>query len=702
MNAIVIAADRIQNHFTSAIITMIAALSIFQVADAQPHAASGALLSDNSGGDNWPAYGRTYGEQHYSPLAEIDTKNVSRLGLAWYFDLGPGNSATVPIAVDGVLYFASGLSVVHAMHARSGKLLWKYDPHVAEAAGRKLRQGWGSRGIGYWDGKVYVATGDGRLIALDAKNGTAVWSVLTVDRNDGRYITGAPRLFDGKVIIGHAGADTSDVRGYVTTYDARTGRQLWRFYIVPGNPVDGFEDEIQARAAKRWSGEWWKYGGGGTAWNAFTYDVETNSVFVGTGNGAPWNHKIRSAGKGDNLFLCSIVALDASTGKYKWHYQINPGESWDYNAAMDMHLADLKIDGTPRKVLIQAPKNGFLYVLDRITGKLISAEKIAKVNWATKIDLDTGRPVEVPAARYLNGQSFENWPGEIGAHSWMPSAYSPKAGLMFIPLIERGEILSDQGIDQARWRRLPGNAGDIGVNVSAAIDDPLQGTGWLLAVNPADQTTRWRISRQAMWNGGLMATAGDLLFQGTASGTFEAHDTATGRELWKFETQAPILGAPITYRVDGRQYISVLTGLSLSAAMYGQTFQTPVDYRTQARRVLTFALDGAATLPAARIEKIVAADDPDYQPDSALEMQGYVVYMHRCANCHGLDAVAGGAAPDLRASPVPPSREAFDVILRQGARVPLGMPRYEEISEEEFASIRQYIRSRAARLRQAK
>src|SRR3546814_470309 len=399
-------------------------------------AASGAAarLLDGSDGADWPAFGRTYGEQHYSPLDEVNRDTVSRLGLAWSVDLPLGNSVTGPVAVDGVLYTATGYSVVRAFDAATGRQLWEYDPGAPEAAGRKLRQGWGSRGIAWWNGKVYTGTQDGRLIAIDAKTGKPLWSQMTVGKGDVRFISGPPRVFDGKVIIGHGGADVGSIRGYVTAYDAETGKQLWRFWTVPGQPgVD--DDETTRIAAESWSGEWWKYGGGGTVWNAITYDAELDTIYLGTGNGAPWNHKIRSAGKGDNLFLASVVALDAKTGKYKWHYQFNPAESWDYNASMDMELADLQIDGKARKVLMTAPKNGFFYVIDRTNGKVISAEPYVKVTWASKIDLKTGRPVERPGIRYEDAPATI-MPTPIGAHSWLPMAYSPQARLVYIPAIE--------------------------------------------------------------------------------------------------------------------------------------------------------------------------------------------------------------------------------------------------------------------------
>jgi len=653
-----------------------------------------ARLTDGADGKDWAAYGRTYGEQHFSPLDEINASNIKALGLAWSLDLGPGNPATIPIAVDGILYFANGLSVVHAVDAVSGKELWTYDPDVPGAAGQKLRQGWGSRGLGFWNGKLYVGTGDGRLIAINAKSGKPVWSVLTVDKNDGRYITGAPRLFDGKVIIGHGGADSANVRGYVTTYDAQTGKQLWRFYTVPGNPADGFEDAAQERAAKTWSGKWWEYGGGGTAWNAFTYDPQTSTVFVGTGNGGPWNHKIRSQGKGDNLYLCSVVALDAKTGAYKWHYQLNPGETWDYNAAMDMQLADLKIGGKDRQVLMTAPKNGFFYVLDRTTGKLISAEKFAKVTWASHIDLNTGRPVENPAARFPRGSSFEVWPSSTGAHSWMPMAYSPTTRLVYIPKIESGATYTDRGIDLARWKRKPGNGYEFGEIPSVDPKGSLPSTSALLAWDPVTNKKVWEVPTVGRYSGGILATGGNLVFQGQVNGKLVAYAADSGKVAWSFNAQAAILAAPIAYSAGGHQYVTVLVGMGTSPGMQRQSFGVDTDARTQAKRVLTFMLDGKAVLPVHRPDTTAVEPDPTFKPDPTQIGRGSALFGGHCLVCHGFNAVAGGIAPDLRRSSVPLSAETFKAILHDGALVPNGMPRFEELKGSEVEDVRAYLRSR--------
>lgn len=660
----------------------------------QGAAVSAALLSDHSDGKDWPSYGRTHGEQHFSPLTQINSGNVASLRLAWSIDLPPGNSVSQPLEVDGTVFFTTGSSIVHAVDAISGREIWVHDPHANEVAGDRMRSSWGSRGIGYWNGKIYTGTVDGRLIALDANTGSQVWSVQTLAEGSRAYITGAPRLFDGKVIIGQGGADVSNLRGYVTTYDAETGKQLWRFYTVPGNPAFGFEDNAQKKAAATWFGEWWKYGGGGNVWNAITYDAKSDTIFLGTGNGSPWNRRIRSQDKGDNLFLCSIVALDAKTGQYKWHYQVNPGESWDYNASMDMHLMDLKIKGVPREVLITAPKNGFLYVIDRRTGKLISAERYVKTTWAERIDLTSGRPVENPAARYPNGTTAQIWPGPGGAHTNLPSAVSPQTGLFYVSAMNAGAAYSDAGVSPRGWKRKPHNLFEPAASVSL---NPTA-TSALVAIDPVTQKLKWSVSTSGGWNGGVMATGGNLVFQGQADGTFNAYDARMGRKLWTFAAQAGVLAPPITYLVKDRQYVTVLTGTGLSAAIDARGLAGTHDYRTQARRVLTFAIGGKATISQSKPFVAKAPSDSGYEPDPAAAHRGAATYV-RCMLCHGLHAVAAGSAPDLRTSTIPQTVEAMDMVVRQGALISQGMPKFGELSDRDMADLRAYLRSRSAELR---
>jgi quinohemoprotein ethanol dehydrogenase len=655
-----------------------------------------AELESATGTENWPAYGRDFAEDRFSPLTQISDATVGRLGLAWSFDLTPFNHvASQPLAVDGIVYFTVGLAVVYAVDAQSGKLIWHYDPQVAKYAGTKMRTAPGSRGVAYWNGKVYVGTLDGRLIALNANSGKVVWATLTTQPNDDRFITGAPRVFKGKIIIGHGGGDVGVTRGYVTTYDAETGRQLWRFYTVPGNPAEGFEQPILSEAAKTWTGQWWKYGGGGAVWNAITYDQEFNRVYIGTGNGLPWNRKLRSPQGGDNLFTSSIVALDADSGEYIWHYQVNPGESWDYDAAMDMVLATVSIGGQLRKVLMQAPKNGFFYVIDRTNGKLISAEKIAKVTWADRIDSATGRPVEASNAHYENGEALV-WPGPVGVHGIAPMSFSPTTGLVYIPTTELPGRYNDQGMNPDNWIGKP-HVANRGLNVADGDLPARESASTLLAWNPALQHRVWSVATPGAIAGGTVATAGNLVFQGLPNGQFVAYAADSGKVLWSYDTGNGISAAPVTFSVNGTQYVSVLSGLSGGAAALGSTSaQFGWQARTTARRLLTFALDAHAPLPQSpRRTKVVPIDDPDFLIDAEKVRAGTVVFIANCAPCHGPTAVAGGFAPDLRASAIPLDSRAFSEVVHGGALRERGMPQFPELSKSELDALRHYVRSKA-------
>lgn len=654
------------------------------------------------GPNDWPSYGRAAGEQHYSPLKEIDADNVNGLGLVWSYDLPAAHSASQPIAAQGMVYTATGHSDVRAFDAVTGALRWTWESHAAEQAGRKLRQGYGPRGLAYDRDRIFVGTHDGRLVALDAKSGQQVWSAQTVSPTDNAYISGAPRAFDGMVIIGFGGADGGGVRGYVSCYDAATGKLRWRFYTVPGNPaVD--RDETTRIASDSWTGEWWRDGGGGTAWNSLVYDPELKRFYIGTGNGYPYNQALRSPGGGDNLFLSSIVAVDARTGRYLWHYQVNPGEQWDYKATQDITLATLTIDGRPRKVLMQAPTNGFFYVIDRENGKLISAKPFTKVTWASAIDQRTGRPIENPGARYHGRGLFEMWPSILGGHSWAPQSYSPRTGLVYLPTIRQGMIIGDAGLDLSQEKRStqPENV-NAGMGVTGDFAPALTDEGSSLqAWDPVTQRARWTVKLPGRWPAGTMATGGDLVFQGRIDSRFLAYDARDGRTLWSFDTRAPIAAAPISYSVNGRQYVTVITGNGGSGGGYHSNGQQAyqIDYRQQARRVLTFALGGKATLPPAP-EPLprVRPHDPDYRPDAATELEGNIAYHAACGTCHGARGVAGGTAPDLRLSPLPAEEAAFLGVVRDGALVPGGMPSFEDMPPRQIAAIRQYLRSEARKL----
>jgi len=678
-----------------------AALALGSCSGTSGDSSPAAQLIDSSNGDDWPGYGRTFGQQHFSPLEDIDAGNVGELGLAWSLDLPLGNTATQPIAVDGVLYMATGLSVVRAVDAVTGKQLWEYDPEVGKVAGMNLRVGWGVRGVAWWDGKVYVGTQDGRLIAVDAKTGKPVWSQQTFDPQMAAYISGAPRVLNGRVIIGYGGSNGVS-RGYITAYDGKTGKQLWRFFTVPGDPAKGFENKAMEMAAKTWAGEWWKFGGGGDVWNSIAYDPESDTVYFGVGSPYPWNHKLRSAGKGDNLFINAIVAVSGKTGEYKWHYQTVPADTWDFDATMDIELADIEIDGKPRKVLMQAPKNGFFYVIDRTDGKLISAEPYVKVTWATKIDLKTGRPVEVPGARYDQGKPARIAPSPLAAHSWLPMAYSPRTRLMYIPSVEFEVDYSEPAKD---WKPATDRNTDAGANM---IGGPLIGekppAGSLIAWNPATQKQAWRVDYPTYVNGGVLATGGDLVFQGSIDGQLKAYSATDGKQLWAYDVRAPMIAPPISYRAGGKQYVTVLTGLGMAYPKNLGALETPraerygIDPRSQARRVLTFVIGGKGSLPA-RAAIPAPPEDPAFKLDQARFMPGAMAYTRHCGDCHGSLAVGSIHAPDLRRSPIVLDWDAYLQIVRGGALEAQGMPKFGELDDRKLEDIRYYVRAQAAQLR---
>ena len=651
---------------------------------------------------NWYSHGGSRDEGNYSVLDQINAQTVGRLGLAWSLDLpGEVSLEATPLAIDGRLYFSGSSSDVYAVDARSGRVLWKYDPQVWRYRPEHLKLIWGiNRGVAYSNGRVFVGTQDGRLIALEAGSGRLLWSVKTLADKSLQTITGAPWAIKGKVLIGNGGADFG-ARGYVTAYDERSGKRLWRFYTVPGDPSKGyeaepFEFETMKMAAATWGKDWWKIGGGGgTVWDNMTYDPELNRIYIGVGNAGPWNPRVRSPGGGDNLFIASIVALDADTGHYIWHYQANPGEGWDYKNTTNMITADLTIDGKVRKVLMQSPTNGFFYVIDRTTGKLISAEKTGKVTWADHIDLSTGRPVETDNIRYQKGPT-EIWPSPLGTHNWQGMSYSPQSGLVYIPSMKLGARITDESMP---WPTTPEPAVHFGgVYIQLLVRDPDDNTGALLAWDPVTQQPRWRMPRAAFWNGGVLSTAGGLVFQGTADGQLLAHDAITGAQRWGFDAGNGIIASPITYTVAGKQYISLLVGWGGTIAPISELTNRGWKFGAQPRRLLTFALDGAASLPptAPRDYIVHALDDPGLSVDEAQAADGRVLYQANCAYCHGrLLISAGTPAADLRESALALHWESFRAVVKDGLLLPRLMPQFHELSDDKLRAIFIYVRSGA-------
>jgi quinohemoprotein ethanol dehydrogenase len=643
-------------------------------------------------GRDWPSYGLNFAENRFSPLTGITTENVAQLGLAWSYDLGSrrGVQAT-PVVVGGVMYVTGSWSIVHAIDARTGAKLWTFDPQVPPEYGARGCCDVVNRGVAVHRGKVYVASYDGRLFALDAATGAKLWERDTIiDRTRPYTITGAPRVFAGRVIIGNGGAEYG-VRGYLTAYDAESGEQRWRWFAVPGNPADPPEDESMARALRTWdpAGKWWEAGGGGTMWDTMAYDPELNLMYVGTGNGSPWNRHLRSPAGGDNLYLSSIVALNPETGAYVWHYQQVPGDHWDYTATQPMILADLTINGQPRKVILHAPKNGFFFVIDRTNGQFISARNFVETTWASAYDSE-GRPIENPAARSQT-EPFEAIPTAYGARNWHPMAFNPTTGLVYMPV--QGVPLTLTPDRQWRMNAVtPGSfQSGTGWNLGFFLDavpPKAKPFGALIAWDPVAQREVWRVDHVAPWNGGTLTTAGNLVFQGTADGRFVAYDAKSGAKLWEVPVGAGVVAAPSTFEVDGQQHVAIAVGWG---GVFGIAVR--VSDRVSPGRVYAFRVGAGATMPA----PVMAAQRPmvsgvAYRAEDA--QAGTNLYVANCAACHGVPGVHnGGNVPNLGYS----TRETMQNMPQLVLANPWlagGMPNFQgKLDEAQLNQIRAFVLS---------
>lgn len=657
---------------------------------------------------NWLVHGRTYSEQRYSPLDQIKDANVDQLGLAWSYEMYTTRGLEAsPIVVDGYMFLTGNWGVTHALDARTGEELWTFDPQVPGEWGRYGCCDVVNRGVAVWQGKVYVASFDGRLHALDAKTGKPIWQVDTINSTPPYTITGAPRVINGKVIIGNGGAELG-VRGYFTAYDAETGEQLWRFYTVPGDPSKPVENPHLEAALKTWSmGEgyegpgWWEIGGGGTTWDSMVYDPELNTLYVGTGNGSPWSRHVRSPGGGDNLYLSSILAVNPDTGELKWHYQTTPGDTWDYTATQHIILADLEIDGKLRKVAMQAPKNGFFYVLDRVTGELISAEPYTALNWATGFDKETGRPIENPDLDYKDKTQII-LPGAIGGHNWHPMAFNPKTGLVYIPAMETFGIYADSQevleIKPRWWNtgmKWDAYYDEIMKTVEAGGELPYN-RGILKAWDPVRQKEVWAVVHKDHWNGGVLTTAGNLVFQGTGDGWFRAYAADTGKKLWEVQTKTGIMAPPVTYAIDGVQYVAVLLGWGGAAITAGDARTAAAARYGNEGRLLVFKLGGTAELPPVTEKNLDIPEPPtDVTLTPAQLRKGGQLFMSACALCHGALAVSPGVIPDLRYMS-PATHRNFKAIVGEGLLSHSGMAKFSDLfSDEEIDLIYGYIVERA-------
>ena len=681
-----------KNHF------LVLPLLLFIFSCSEAVDSKNPLVDFNSSPNEWLLHGRTYAEERHSPLDQINTSNVDQIGLSWSFETGTNRGhETTPIVKDGVMFITAPWSVVHALDAKTGDLLWTHDPQVERAWANNACCDVVNRGVALYENSIFFGTIDGRLISLDKDTGTENWSILTIDKSRPYTITGAPRIVKGNVIIGNGGGEFG-VRGYVTAYDVDSGDELWRFYTVPGNPNEPFESPEMEIAAKTWSGgKWWEYGGGGTVWDSMAYDPALDTLYIGTGNGSPWNRYVRSPGGGDNLYLSSIVALDPDTGDYKWHYQTTPGDSWDYTATQHMILADLEINGQMRKVIMQAPKNGFFYVIDRTNGELISAENYVPINWATHVDMETGRPVENPANNYFDTPALTT-PGPLGGHNWQPMAFNPDTGLVYIPAQEMLFVYShdkDFEYNPKTWNTgqqiemtyLPKNPDELAMVDKATF-------GYLLAWDPVAQKEVWREQYQRPWSGGLLSTAGDLVLQGTSDGRFIAFDAASGEILWSVDTGQGIIAPPITYMIDDEQYIAVQVGYGGAYALAG-AFPSANKNPAQDGRMLVFKLGGEEMSPPVQSIAKVNPVVPSMTTDALTIARGEYEYHEHCQFCHGAGVIGGGVIPDLRYLDEVGHKTFLGVILG-GMHSEKGMASFKDVlSLEQANQIQAYIISQA-------
>jgi alcohol dehydrogenase (cytochrome c)/quinohemoprotein ethanol dehydrogenase len=658
-------------------------------------------------GSEWLTYGRDYAEQRFSPLTQVSDKTVGQLGLAWSADLDTarGQEAT-PLMHDGVLYVSTAWSKVNAYDAKTGALKWTYDPKVPRETLPVACCDAVNRGVALYGDKVYLATLDGYLVALNQKDGSVAWRKEFVPDHTSYTSTGAPRVAHGKVFIGSGGAEYR-ARGFIAAFDWATGNELWRFHTVPGDPAKGFENDAMKTAAKSWGGEWWKLGGGGTVWDSITYDPANNMVIFGTGNAEPWNpaangrDKVGGETSGDNLYTSSIVAVNADTGAYAWHYQETPEDRWDYDSDAQITLADLTIDGKQQHVVLHAPKNGYFYVLDAKTGKFLSGTPWTAQTWTTGIDPVTGRPQINPQARYeQTGKLWVSVPGAGGAHSWHPQSYSPQTGLMYLPANNAGfPYLAKKGWKESALGFQTGldSAGTALPAIQAVRDEAMAGTtGALVAWDPVKKKEAWKVTYKGPWNGGTLATAGNLVFQGTATEQFAAYSADNGKQLWTFPTQSGIIAAPMTYAIDGQQYVAVLAGWGGVWDIAPGLLSAKSGFPRNISRLLVFKLGGTAKLPPAPPLNKLVLDPPAFTGTDAQATHGADVYGRYCSVCHGDAAIAGALNPDLRRSGALGSKDAFQQIVIGGVLHERGMISWKAaLTPDDAEAVRQYVTKRA-------
>ncbi|HUG72612.1 MAG TPA: PQQ-dependent dehydrogenase, methanol/ethanol family [Steroidobacteraceae bacterium] len=657
------------------------------------------LLKGTTDTSTWAHYGGSYNEQRFSPLKQINDGNIANLGLAFYADYRTNqNQHGSPLYVDGVIYVSTARNVVHAFDARDGKELWTYHPSMVP----NPNLGMVNKGIAAWNGTIYMGQLDAKLVAIDAKTGKAKWTVDTVPPGTpvpealrSQYsLSMAPRVAKGKVFIGGSGGEFG-ARGWIAAFDAQTGKEAWRFWTVPGDPAFGPDQPHLVQARKTWPQDrkYWEQGGGGTIWDAIVYDPETDLLYFGTGNGTPWNRQMRDATDGDNLYVASIVAVNPDTGRYVWHYQATPGDSWDYDNVSPMFTADLTFQGQQRHVLVQPSKNGFIYVLDAKTGKFISGDAFTGVTWASGIDAN-GRPIEVPGARYET-EPFNIGPGAPGGHTWHPNAFSPDTGLVYIPTWENYSPMSPQVMPASGVPPLIAMGG-AGINrATLKPHNKTNNDGWLQAWDPVARKMVWETPRGPRATRGAMATAGNLVFMGNSGGKkLAAYNAKNGTKLWEFDAQTDVYAAPITYELDGVQYIAASVGGTGQGDYFAPSYG----------RMLVFKVGGTATLPPNAPFTPRVLNPPALTASPEVVAAGNRLYAENCAVCHGANGTPGrgGNGPNLTTTPFLHSQAGFDQVVLHGASLDRGMLNFgDKLRPADSAAVLAYIVSRANEIKNA-
>ncbi|MFT4875220.1 MAG: quinohemoprotein ethanol dehydrogenase [Congregibacter sp.] len=663
-------------------------------------------IIDTGASDEWLTYGGSYDEQRHSSLTALNRETVTNLGVAWTYDLQTNRGVeSTPIVVDGVMYVTSAWSLVYALDAATGKELWVYNPEVDKAVGVNACCDVVNRGVAVYEGQVFVGVIDGRLEALDAATGKRNWSVVTVDQSKPYTITGAPRVVNGKVLIGNGGAELG-VRGYLSAYDANSGDKVWRFYTVPNpnkEPDNEISDEVFAKLGNdSWGddGHWVTDGGGGTVWDSIVYDDVNDQIVFGVGNGSPWNRNFRDPAGGDNLFLSSIVAVDADTGRYRWHFQTTPGDNWDYTATQSIILADLPLgdEGSPVRVAMQAPKNGFFYVINATNGEFISGEAFGPVSWATGLDKN-GRPIEAEGARY-GKNPVTLLPGPSGAHNWHPMAYNPELELAYIPAQEIPATYAEDSRFSAG-----STAWNTGADFAAGTPPILSPAdlkaaraalkGRLIAWDPKVQEARWSVEHANAWNGGVLSTAGGLVFQGRLDGVFVAYDAATGEALWSYDLHSGANAGPATFSIDNTQYVTITTGWgSLYALTAGYAYDEAL--APTVGKVVTFKLGGTKSIAEPDLPQVDRSTLAVAFGSEEMLREGLVHYARNCLVCHGPFAASSGVLPDLRWSPITANADAWNSVVIDGILAKNGMVSFAEyLTNEDAEAIRAYVVSQA-------